>query len=257
MNLHESGSFPGFLDDWLAAFGMPPHISFDPDLPSATLAANRESYGVSWPALDFSAAHLIVSFGADFLDGWGASVPQQLDWADARGKLADAPRLIYIGARRSLTGLNADEWIPAKPGSQVAIANAVLGRLGKSTGVTIAQAATESGVDAAVAGASGLDARADKPSLVLAGGSGVHSLELARAVNAINQAGRQRRPDGQASGCDHGVRTRGDLRGHPRSGGPHEEGRRSAPHGAWGESGLLDAARRWASRPPWRKCPSR
>jgi anaerobic selenocysteine-containing dehydrogenase/Fe-S-cluster-containing dehydrogenase component len=188
VNLHESGAFPGFLDDWLAAFGMPPHISFDPDLPSATLAANRESYGVSWPGLDFSAAHVVVSFGADFLDGWGANVPQQLDWADARGKLADAPRLIYVGARRSLTGLNADEWIPAKPGSQVAIANAVLGSLGKSTGVTIAQAATESGVDAAVLERLASMLAQAKPSLVLAGGSGVHTLDLARAVNAINQA---------------------------------------------------------------------
>ena len=97
---------------------MPAHLSRTiPMLPSAAIAANRESYGVVWPGLDFSAARVIVSFGADFLDGWGASVPQQLDFADARAKLGDAPRLIYIGARRSLTGLNADEWIPAKLGS--------------------------------------------------------------------------------------------------------------------------------------------
>ena len=70
-----------------------------------------KAYGASWPALDFSAAKLVVSFGADFLDGWGHSVPQQLDWADARAKLEGAPHLVYIGARRSLTGLNADQWI--------------------------------------------------------------------------------------------------------------------------------------------------
>ena len=70
----------------------------------------------------------IVSFGADFLDGWGHNVPQQLDWADARAKLEGAPQLVYIGARRSLTGLNADQWIAAKPGSDMAICAALNGR---------------------------------------------------------------------------------------------------------------------------------
>jgi hypothetical protein len=82
----------------------------------------------AWPAIDFNAAKLIVSFSADFLDAWGHRVPQQLDWADARAKLEGAPKLVYIGARRSLTGLNADQWIPAKAGSEMAICNAILGR---------------------------------------------------------------------------------------------------------------------------------
>jgi molybdopterin-containing oxidoreductase family iron-sulfur binding subunit len=152
------------------------------------LAANRESYGVAWPALDFRAARLIVSFGADFLEGWGANVPQQLAWADARAKLADAPRFVYIGARRSLTGLNADQWLPAKPGSETMIAHALLGHLGKASGTTIAQAAAASGVDEAALNQLAADLAAAKPSLVLAGGSASDALELARAVNAINQA---------------------------------------------------------------------
>ena len=83
---------------------------------------------MAWPSLSFKDAKLIVSFGADFLEGWGASVPQQLDFADARAKLAGAPRFVYIGPRRSLTGLNADEWIACKPGSELAIANALAGK---------------------------------------------------------------------------------------------------------------------------------
>ncbi len=188
INLHESGSFPAFLDAWLAAFGMGPHLSYDPELPTAVLAANRESYGVAWPALNLASARLIVSFGADFLEGWGANVPQQLGWADARGKLDQAPRFIYIGARRSLTGLNADQWLPAKPGSELAIANALLGHLGHQTGTTMAQAATASGLDESVLTQLATELAAAKPSLVLAGGSTADALELARAVNAINQA---------------------------------------------------------------------
>ncbi len=127
INQHESGTFPGFLDQWLAAQGMPAHLSVDSTAPVASIAANQKAYGAAWPALDFSSATLVLSFGADFLDGWGHSVPQQLDWADARAKLENPPRLVYIGARRSLTGLNADQWIAAKPGSERAIAAALTG----------------------------------------------------------------------------------------------------------------------------------
>jgi anaerobic selenocysteine-containing dehydrogenase/Fe-S-cluster-containing dehydrogenase component len=188
INLHESGSFPAFLDAWLAAFGMGPHLSYDPELPTAVLAANRESYGVAWPTLNLASARFIVSFGADFLEGWGANVPQQLGWAEARGKLEDAPRFVYIGARRSLTGLNADQWLPAKPGSELAIANALLGHFGHQTGTTMTQAATASGLDESVLTQFATELAAAKPSLVLAGGSTPDALELARAVNAINQA---------------------------------------------------------------------
>src|SRR5688572_21518812 len=123
---------------------MPPALSIAPDADHAAIAANRQSYGVAWPRLDFSSARLIVSFGADFLDGWGPSVPLQLDFADARAKMQTAPRVIYIGPRRSLTGLNADQWINARPGSELAIVQMLSGS------VTPQQAAAASGVDASV-----------------------------------------------------------------------------------------------------------
>ncbi len=141
LNAHETGSFPGFLDQWLAANGMPAHLSIDTMAPSATIATNRAAYGAAWPAIDFKAASLILSFSADFLDAWGHRVPQQLAWADARAQLETAPKLVYIGARRSLTGLNADQWIPAKPGSEMAICRAILGQ------ATAAEAATAADVD--------------------------------------------------------------------------------------------------------------
>ncbi len=143
VNQHESGTFPGFLDQWLSAQGMPAHLSVDALAPLATIAANQMAYGASWPALDFNAAKLVISFGADFLDGWGHSVPQQLDWADARAKLEGAPRLVYVGARRSLTGLNADQWIAAKPGSEMALCAALTGA------GTMAAASEASGVPVA------------------------------------------------------------------------------------------------------------
>lgn len=181
INRHESGNFPTFLNTWLAGMGMPAALSIDPDADYAAIAANRASYGVSWPKLDFSAAKLIISFGADFLDGWGSSVSQQLDFADARAKIETAPRLIYIGPRRSLTGLNADQWINVKQGSEMAIVQMLAGA------TTLEQAAQTTGVDAAVLSALQKEIEASKPSMVLAGGTGPAGSELCETVNRVNQ----------------------------------------------------------------------
>ena len=182
INQHESGSFPGFLDAWLSGFGMPAHLSYDAGADHAVIAANRQAYGVSWPKLDFRAARLVVSIGADFLDGWGAMVPQQLDFADARADHENAPRLIYVGPRRSLTGLNADQWIDCKPGSEMAIVRMLAGQL------PIEAVALATGVAASVLDAFGREFAATKPSMVVAGGGGGDGLEVALAANQLNQS---------------------------------------------------------------------
>jgi Fe-S-cluster-containing dehydrogenase component len=182
INQHESGSFPGFLDTWLAGFGMPAHLSFDAGADHAAIAANRQTYGVAWPKLDFRAARLIVSIGADFLDSWGAMVPQQLDFADARADHDKAPRLIYVGPRRSLTGLNADQWIDCRPGSEMAIVRMLQGQM------PIEAVSQATGVGASVLDAFGREFAATTPSMVIAGGGGADGLEVALAANALNQS---------------------------------------------------------------------
>ncbi|HEY8309119.1 MAG TPA: molybdopterin dinucleotide binding domain-containing protein, partial [Gemmatimonadaceae bacterium] len=131
---------------------------------------------------DFNATALVVSFGADFLDGWGPAVPQQLDWSDARAKLVGAPRLIFVGPRRSLTGLNADTWLDCKPGTEVSIARALSGDM------SVAQAAQASGVDATRLQSVVSEYKASKPALVLAGGHVAGSAQLFSVVNALNHS---------------------------------------------------------------------
>ncbi|CAA9322755.1 MAG: Molybdopterin oxidoreductase, iron-sulfur binding subunit, partial [uncultured Gemmatimonadaceae bacterium] len=182
VNQHESGSFPAFLDQWLADFGMPAHVSYDAEAMPQVVAANRQSFGVAWPALDFTAARLVVSFGADFLDQFGLPVPHQLDWADARAKGAAAPRMVYVGPRRSLTGLNADQWIACRPGSELAIVNFLRGQ------GSAAQAAQASDVPAATLEALQREVAGTRPSLILAGSNTPTAYELALAVNQLNQS---------------------------------------------------------------------
>jgi len=182
INQHESGSFPAFLDQWLAAYGMPAHLSYDGGADHAAMAAHTAAYGAAWPRFDFTAASLVISFGADFLDGWGASVPQQLDWADARAKLTGAPRMVYVGPRRSLTGLNADTWLDCKPGTEVAIANALAGTM------PVAQAAQASGVDAGRLQSVVNEYKGARGALVLAAGNTPTAGDLLTAVTALNKA---------------------------------------------------------------------
>jgi anaerobic selenocysteine-containing dehydrogenase/Fe-S-cluster-containing dehydrogenase component len=182
VNQHESGSFPAFLDAWLADFGLPPHLSIDFEADAAAIEAHRQAYGVAWPRFMFQEARLIVSFGADFLDGWGASVPQQLDFAEARARIENAPRFVYVGARRSLTGLNADQWIPCRAGSELAIINFLRGQ------GSAEQAAAASDVPATtLVQLLGELQRAGR-SLVLAAGTTAQGHDVVAGAAALNQS---------------------------------------------------------------------
>ena len=200
INQHEVGSFPGFLDQWLAAFGMPAHLSYDAEADLPAITAHKQVYGAAWPMFDFSKASIIVSFSADFLDNWGMSVPQQLAWADARAKLEKAPRFVYIGPRRSLTGLNADEWIAAKAGSELAIAQFLAGKMSAEA------AATAAGVKKEQLEALAKELKGKSNSLLLAGGFGPNATELCGAVAELNKAmgnvGTTVRPSEAAVGFD-------------------------------------------------------
>ncbi len=187
INGPDSGSFAGYLDGWLGGYGFGSHLQYDPGADLAVEAANLAGYGVAMPKLDFASAKLVISIGADYLDGWGASVPQQMAFADARAKLADGPRVIYIGARRSLTGLNADTWIACQPGGEEAIARALLSAVGGNGG-TVAAAAQASGVTEATLQGIVDELRGTKPSLVVSGVSTPGAGVIAGLCVDINKA---------------------------------------------------------------------
>jgi molybdopterin-containing oxidoreductase family iron-sulfur binding subunit len=184
---HEAGSFGAFVDQWMAALGFGSHIAYDAEADLAVRSANRAAYGADWPWLDFAAARLIVSFGADFLETWGANVPQQRSFAEARARLAGAPRFIYVGPRRSLTGLNADEWLPCRPGSELAIVNLLLSALGGTPTTGLAATALETGLTEAQLTRLVDELRAAKPSLVLAGPGTPDAPLVAEAVARLNR----------------------------------------------------------------------
>jgi anaerobic selenocysteine-containing dehydrogenase len=93
----------------------------------ATADAYAGSYGRAVvPIFDIANSTYLLSFGARFLETWQSPVAHSL----AYGQFRHAPnrargKFIQIEPRMSLTGANADEWLPAAAGSEGLIALAI------------------------------------------------------------------------------------------------------------------------------------
>lgn len=121
------GTFADLLAAWTAAQGgkLVRYRAFDFEV---LRAAALQVFGTTeLPAFDFAKAGYIISFGADFLDGsWVSPVETQRGFAASHG-FADGrmAKHVMFGTRMSLTGMNADEFHVARPGSEAAIALAI------------------------------------------------------------------------------------------------------------------------------------
>jgi len=99
--------------------------------------ATRIAFGANVvPRFDFSAARFVVSFGADFLETWLSPVEFSRGFArmSAAGEGGEKGRLVFVGPRLSLTGQNADEWVPIRAGSEAAVALAMAGLIAREGG---------------------------------------------------------------------------------------------------------------------------
>jgi anaerobic selenocysteine-containing dehydrogenase/Fe-S-cluster-containing dehydrogenase component len=198
------GTFTTLLRSWTAALGGR-LTRWEPFDHEAIRAANRQVFGRDeLPAHDFAAARHILSFGADFLESWLAPVENQRGFAQSHGFHGDMAKHVYVGPRRSLTGLNADEWHAITPGSEAALALAMAHViLAEGSRVPSGAAALRGTLAAwspeAAAEATGLSAElitrmarefgTAEPSLAVAGGiASQHrgAAEVCAAVNLLN-----------------------------------------------------------------------
>lgn len=115
-----SGHLGGLMTAWVKAVGggngSVKHFSYELLAQAGARAANKQTSGVAAPLYDFDKARLIVSFGADFLGTWQSPV----HFSGQYSKFRDHPRgaLIQIEPKMSLTGSNADWWLPIRAGSE-------------------------------------------------------------------------------------------------------------------------------------------
>lgn len=118
----------GVIDAFVSGVGAGGRVVYDPFGSETLRAATRQVFGVaSEPRFDLSGADLVIDFGSDFLEN-GSAVEHARELAEARSARENkdgGARFVYVGPRMSMTASNADEWIPAKPGSEGILALAI------------------------------------------------------------------------------------------------------------------------------------
>jgi anaerobic selenocysteine-containing dehydrogenase len=78
------------------------------------------------PIFDIANATYLLSFGARFLETWHSPVRYSLAYGEFRRSRGKARgRFIQVEPRMSLTGANADEWLPANVGTEGLVALAI------------------------------------------------------------------------------------------------------------------------------------
>jgi molybdopterin-containing oxidoreductase family iron-sulfur binding subunit len=199
------GTFSALLKSWTEALGGRV-ARWQPLDHDAMRLANQRVFGLDeLPAHDFARARHIVSFGADFLETWLVPIQNQAGFADSHGfSNGEMAKAVYVGPRRDLTGLNADEWHAVAPGSEATLAlamaniilserssapadaNALRGTLAAHTAERAAQA---TGIPAEAVTRLAREFASAQPSLAVAGGIGSQhrgAVELCAAVNILN-----------------------------------------------------------------------
>jgi len=125
----ESGSFGELVDSWMKEIGGR-HVTYEPFAFEALREGNRLAFGTpAIPWYDFANARYIVSFGADFMETWLSPVGYQNGFTRAHafesGRDGSMAKFVSVAPRLSLTGMSADEWIAAKPGTEFMLALAM------------------------------------------------------------------------------------------------------------------------------------
>jgi len=112
------------IQDFLSQFSGGTRVSYEGVVPEEIALAQKLSYGTAvTPRYRMDLAKLIVSFGADFLGTWLSPVEFAKDFS--KGRKLDKnlmSRFVCFESALSLTGSNADEYHPLKPGDELLIA---------------------------------------------------------------------------------------------------------------------------------------
>ncbi|MEW6130565.1 MAG: molybdopterin-dependent oxidoreductase [Acidobacteriota bacterium] len=82
--------------------------------------------GVNKPVFDIANATFLLSFGARFLENWHSPLMYARAYGEFRRASGKARgKFVQVEPRMSLTGANADEWLPAKTSSEALVALAI------------------------------------------------------------------------------------------------------------------------------------
>ena len=120
-----TGSMEGLVRQWLQSLGSERLLFYETFQYEALRRAAEIAFGRrELPQYHLQEAQFLISFGADFLETWRSNVEFTSDFHQMRNARPSAApdNFVYIGSRLSLTGSNADWWIPLRPGTEVQLA---------------------------------------------------------------------------------------------------------------------------------------
>jgi anaerobic selenocysteine-containing dehydrogenase len=112
------------LRQFLARFGAPMPITYELFGDDVLRRANALSFGhEQLPTFDLANARHVLGFGADFLGTWNSPVAHSVGYGQMRrGRPGIRGSFVQVESRMSQTGANADEWVPARPGTEGVLA---------------------------------------------------------------------------------------------------------------------------------------
>src|SRR5262245_55373176 len=115
------------IDQFLARYGGSAPVTYELFGDEVLRRANRLSFGrEQLPTFDLAQARYVVSFGADFLGTWNSPVAQAAGYGHMRqGRPGIRGSFVHVESRMSQTGANADQWVPATPGTEGVLALAI------------------------------------------------------------------------------------------------------------------------------------
>jgi anaerobic selenocysteine-containing dehydrogenase/Fe-S-cluster-containing dehydrogenase component len=145
-----TGSMAVLADQFAAAVGAR-HVSWEPFAWEPLRAASRMVYGIdAVPVHDFSNAEVVITFGADFMETWLSPVDYAHGFVQGRAySQGRRGKMISVTPHQSLTDLNADEWLPARPGTEHLVALAIARLIADNGGQAGAAGQLLDGIDVA------------------------------------------------------------------------------------------------------------
>ena len=123
-----TGTLAKLVAAWVEALGGARWVQYEPFGYEPIREAHDRIFGrPELPHFDFSAADLLVSFGADFLETFGSPVGYARDHAAQRQmRNGDKARFVQLEPRLSMTGASADVWHSIAPDTEGLVAAAMV-----------------------------------------------------------------------------------------------------------------------------------
>ena len=117
------GHLNTLIKDFITAYGSSNHIKYELfDHRNLRHAGSVATNSNALPHYDIANSKYVLSFGADFATTFLSPVGMSKGYGNLRQGKGARGKVVQVEPRMSLTGANADEWVPAKPGTEAVLA---------------------------------------------------------------------------------------------------------------------------------------